>query len=488
MSNTQTTYIDLPGEHVATNRQQSKLKVILRNHRDIVLDINTGSGGKLTLQCNLQNGILLKDSKFDRKTSFYSKDNNRIINRGRALVFKDGESQHLHVSREFEGVLTVYKGKNIIMKIPVKHYDSTTFGNDPKEKPAPILIRMNKNGNVPIRDWTNRKQKSQAAINSMFESSSLVKEVRADKTITGWENYSRNSLMIPSVEVLTPNDIDSIPEVIWKHLGSGNKSILSADVDENGIISRNWIYNQIGASSAFTADNWKWLKETVRKKSKDGFRIVKINIKLSTVKSGQQRLYIYFSGYAKDYEYFKTGVRHLASNGHPAIMPFTAGIGTTNGLKQTIKSNIGSTFKNNALVYFILSSTISVAEWKTDQKADGYDLAGSITTNAIKAVLVSAATSLAVGLITMAVFAIAPAGAVVAIPAIVIGALYLVIGVFASFTVEFIDKEITNGKGFSSLLGAMFRNVGGWLKSMFKTLNENSYTYSDYNYDFCKAC
>lgn len=39
-----------------------------------------------------------------------------------------------------------------------------------------------------------------------------------------------------------------------------------------------------------------------------------------------------------------------------------------------------------------------------------------------------------------------------------------------------------------SLLGATFRNVGDWLKSMFKTLNENSYTYSDYNYDFCKAC
>ena len=214
-----------------------------------------------------------------------------------------------------------------------------------------------------------------------------------------------------------------------------------------------------------------------------------INVKLSQVKSGQQRLYVYFSGYAKDYDYFKTGVRHLASNGSPAIMPFTAGIGTAAGLKQNINKNIVSSFKNNALVYFILSSAISVAEWKADQKADGYDLAGAITTNVIKAVLVSAATSLAVGLITMAVFAsITTVGAIVTIPAIVIGALYLIIGVFASLAVEFIDKKLTNGEGFSSVLGAMYRNVGEWLKTTFKTLNESNYTYSDYNYDFCKAC
>lgn len=450
MSQTQTAYIDLPGEIPVTNRRSSNLEVVLRNHRDVILDINTGSGGKLKVQCSLSKGVLLRDKKFDRKTSFYSKTLNKIINRGEALSFIDGKKQIIYLSREFEGVLTIYKGKSIIMKIPVKHYDSTAFGSNPKEKPAPILVRMNKGGNVPIRDWSNRKQQSQAAINSMFKKSNLMKQIHIDKTITGWENYGKNSLMVPTVEILTPNDIDSVPVKIWKHLGAGNKSVLSADVDENGVISRNWIYNQIGASSAFTADNWKWLKETVRKKSKDGFRIVKINVKLSQVKSGQQRLYVYFSGYAKDYDYFKTGVRHLASNGSPAIMPFTAGIGTAAGLKQNINKNIVSSFKNNALVYFILSSAISVAEWKADQKADGYDLAGAITTNVIKAVLVSAATSLAVGLITMAVFAsITTVGAIVTIPAIVIGALYLIIGVFASLAVEFIDKKLTNGEGFS---------------------------------------
>ena len=92
-------------------------------------------------------------------------------------------------------------------------------------------------------------------------------------------------------------------------------------------------------------------------------------------------------------------------------------------------------------------------------------------------------------IVTSPVFAsITTVGAIVTIPAIVIGALYLIIGVFASLAVEFIDKKLTNGEGFSSVLGAMYRNVGEWLKTTFKTLNESNYTYSDYNYDFCKAC
>lgn len=486
MSNTQITYIDLPHEDVTTNRQKSKLQVKLRNHRDIIIDLNLGSGGKLTVKCNAQSGILLKDNKFDRKTTFYSKENDRLYNRGKALVFKDGELQHLYVSREFIGVLTIYKGKNIVMKIPVRNLDGTSFSNDPKEKPAPILIRIDKNSGVSTRDWSNSKERSHMYVNDMFENSNLVKEVRVDKTITGWENYGKNSLMIPTVEILTPNDMKSIPKNIWNHLGNGNKSILSAEVDKYGIISENWFYNQTGVAVSFTADNWKWLKETIKKKSDGGFNIVKVHFKLGEVKSGK-KLYAYFSGYTKSNNYFKTGVRQLSSN--PVVMPFTAGAGSVAGVKQAIKQNVVGTFKNNALVYFILSSAISLAEWKADQNADGYDLAGALITNVIKAIIISAVVSILAGTLVAVISAMVGMGSVVAIPAIVVGALYIGLSIIVGLAVEYYDKKLTNGEGISSFISIMLRSIGEWLQGIFKYLNKKTnYSYHGFKYDFCKAC
>lgn len=487
MSNTQTTYIDLPGENVVTNRQKSKLKVILRNHRDIILDIDTGSGGKLTAQCDSLEGILPKDSKFDRKTSFYSRDNERIINRGKALIFKDGNSQHLYVSREFEGVLTIYKGRKIVIRIPVKKFDNTSFSNDPLEKPAPILIRINKNSGLSIRDWSNGTDRSHAYISQIFDTSNLVKDIRADKSMTGWEDYGKGSLMIPTIEILTPNDIQNIPEDIWKYLGEGNKSVLSADVDQYGIITQNLLYNQIGASVAFTADNWKWLKETIKKKKKGGFEIVKVHFKRGTVKSGERRLYAYFSGYTKSNNYFKTGVRQLSSN--PVVMPFTSGAGSVSGIKQALKQNLSGTFKNNALVYFVLSSAISLAEWKADQSADGYDLAGALISNIIKAIIISAAVTILAGTLVAVIAAIVAGGSAVAIPAIVIGAIYVGLGILVGLAVECFEKKLTNGKGISSFMSVMLRNIGEWLKDTFKELNTKSnHSYEKFDYDFCRAC
>lgn len=109
-------------------------------------------------------------------------------------------------------------------------------------------------------------------VNEIFENSNLVKDIRADKTMTGWEKYGKDSLMIPTIEIFTPNDIKNIPKNIWNHLGKGNNTMLTADVDQYGIITQNWFYNQIGVSVAFTVDNWKWLKETMKKKKREDLK------------------------------------------------------------------------------------------------------------------------------------------------------------------------------------------------------------------------
>ena len=261
---------------------------------------------------------------------------------------------------------------------------------------------------------------------------------------------------------------------------------LTADVDQYGIITQNWFYNQIGVSVAFTVDNWKWLKETMKKKKKGGFEIVKVHFKLGEVNSGEKRLYAYFSGYTKSNNYFKTGVRQLSNN--PVVIPFTAGAGSVTGIKQSLKQNLSSTFKNSALVYFVLSSALSLAEWKADQNADGYDLAGALISNVIKALIISAAVTILAGTL-VAVISAMVAGSSVAIPAIVIGAIYIGLSILVGLAVEYFEKKLTNGKGISSFISIMLRNIGEWLKSTFRNLNKKSnHSYRDFNYDFCRAC
>ena len=170
-------------------------------------------------------------------------------------------------------------------------------------------------------------------------------------------------------------------------------------------------------------------------------------------------------------------------------MPFTSGAGSVSGIKQALKQNLSGTFKNNALVYFVLSSAISLAEWKADQSADGYDLAGALISNIVKAIIISAAVTILAGTLVAVIAAIVAGGSAVAIPAIVIGAIYVGLGILVGLAVEYFEKKLTNGKGISGFMSVMLRNIGEWLKNTFKELNTKSnHSYEKFDYDFCRAC
>lgn len=225
--------------------------------------------------------------------------------------------------------------------------------------------------------------------------------------------------------------------------------------------------------------------ETVKKKADGGFRVVKVHLKRGVLKSGQKRLYIYFSGYAKSYNYFNKGVKHLSTN--PVVMPLTAGASSLSGMKSAIKQNVAGSFKNTALVYFILSSAVSVAEWQADQEADGYDLAGAIIANIIKAVALSAAVTVLVSVLLGAIASVAALfSTTIVIPAIIIGTIFIVGGILVGAGIEYIEKVLTNGQGLGTILSSIFRNMNNWIKDAFTKLNNLNIDeiYGDYQYGF----
>jgi hypothetical protein len=85
--------INLPGEAVQCWRSSDRIKVILRKHRDVIFNINLGSGKTYTVESS--------------ESDFYNARDKKLVRPGanNKLTFKDGERFHLWVKRDFKGFL-----------------------------------------------------------------------------------------------------------------------------------------------------------------------------------------------------------------------------------------------------------------------------------------------------------------------------------------------------------------------------------------------
>jgi len=125
--------IDLPGEPVKC-AAETELTVLLRKHRDVVFDIKLHPGATYTVTTTHP----------DRPTGrFY--DTKQKVNVGKT-TFKDGEPCHIWIGRTFEGSLVLKQGEKVLGRYPVSKLDCTKgCTDDPKDKPAPMLIILHDN-------------------------------------------------------------------------------------------------------------------------------------------------------------------------------------------------------------------------------------------------------------------------------------------------------------------------------------------------------
>lgn len=424
-------YIDLLGESPRRSMWPGVDNVVvLRKHRDVVFDIDQGDGASYTLQAEKDRFWCTKRQLNVTKTTF-----------------NDGEKTHIWVGRHFRGDLLLKKGDTLVGRYRIGDFDHCVAGRcteDPKDKPAPVIIAMKKN--------------SSAAPASRADGPLAAGGVAATTYAKSTANVEHAVVRIVDVSMA------GAPDEVWARLQKGGEHTGLADIDPNHIATRNWLMGQATGALAFLQDNREWIHNSKGNTSR-GFRFVMA--KLHYVR-GKAR--IYFSGFAKGNPAFGPGGFGAQNE---KIIKIFGGAGQLSGSFKGMWAGAAAAFKENALVSFIFSSVTAYAEWQTDAKKDGYDFIAAVLVSAVKALLAGALVALAVAIATAVAFFVFGVGMAV----FAVGGIFLVGGLVANYSLDLADKKIgeyvlgKEGSTSSDIIAPWFRKAGHWVEQNWKALD-----------------
>lgn len=430
--------IDLPGESVQCwiGGNTDKLKVVLRKHRDVIFDIHLGNGKTYILEST--------------ESDFYNPRDKKLISFSRhdKVIFKDGERMHVWLSRDFRGALVLISDGRVIYKVEPDAWDTQKYSEDPKEKPAPIIITIGGNtatSATPKQVISYPPQSMPPKPTVSTPNTALTKEVAAHDL----------EFSCPVVCIMDGR-VEGMPTHIFEHFKKGGDHSGFSDIDPNHVATRNWIWGQGAGTGAYIKDNWEWLRASLDSKTSQGFKLVKA--KVHYVKG---KVRFYFSGYSNSNTVFGRGG---FGPSHDRIITIFAGAGKTKSAFAATMKGVAASFKENALVSFIFGTATAIAEWKDDINKDSYDLAAALFTTTIKTILGAALVTLAVA--GLVLFAMVSAG--VALPVIVIGIATIGFGFLVNYGIEATDKFIgrtvthdqSNTDGTAAIIAPLMRKFG----------------------------
>jgi hypothetical protein len=429
--------IDLPGETVQCwiGGGTDKLKVILRKHRDVIFDIHLGDGKTYTLEST--------------ESDFYNPRDKKLIYASRhgKVTFKDGERFHAWVSRNFRGTLILSLDGRVIYKVEPNAWDNHNYTDDPKEKPAPIIVAIGSDTTAPATP------KNESLLSLHKERDSAVsKPIMAVAKPTPVHASEHSCPVVCVVD----GRVEGMPAHIAEHFKKGGDHSGFSDIDPNHVATRNWIWGQIAGTGAYIKDNWEWLRASIDGRTSQGFKLVKAQVHYV-----RGKVRFYFSGYSNSNLIFGRGGFGPA---HDRIMTIFAGAGKTSSTFSAAAKGIAGTFKESALVSFIFGAATAIAEWKDDANKDGYDLAAALITTTIKAIIAAAATTVVVAAIVCFIMMLSGA----AVPVLLIGAITIFAGYLANYFIEAADKAagraITHDQsstdGTSAAIALWMRDAG----------------------------
>jgi hypothetical protein len=424
--------IDLPGETVQCWRSSDNVKVTLRKHRDVIFELNLGESRTYTVQATESDFYSARDKKL-----IYAKHNGNV-------TFKDGERLHLWVTRNFKGSLELKCGGVTLMKLSPNEVDQHRYDDAAKTKPAPIIVVL---GQSKPNDRALPATANHVPQHAAKLSTNAISTPTPHAAPTG-EDCS----LICVVE----RTLKGMPEQISKYFTQGGAKSGLVEIDPNEIATRNWIWGQVAGASAYALDNWEWLRASLDSKTHDGFKLVKAKIHLVRGKA-----VLYFSGYSRFNQVFGPGGFNPSN---PRVMNIFSGAGSLSSSALAMSKNVANSFRGNALISLIFSSYTAYAEWREDVKKDGYDLAAALIVAVLKAVL----SAILVGVFVALICTFLLAGALTAIPIIVVGALTVGLGVIVNYGVDKADKVLgklttndpKNGDGMAASLAPLLRDAG----------------------------
>jgi hypothetical protein len=227
--------------------------------------------------------------------------------RTQRATFEDGERFHIWVSRGFKTVLTLTSNGKRIASYPVGMMDARGYSDDPYEKPAPIIISLEKNslaGTAPIAPVG---QKLGDLVNIL--QTDPIADFKSDIAKRAAKAADEQVAMI--VEIKDTNS-SSVPNAALAFFGNGGEETA---IDANNIVTQNWILNQVAGTVAFAHQNKDWLREFGMKETVRLTRVVH--------KSGP-KYYLVFTGNHK-LRAFLSGNRYGLN--HAKVMQLTGGAG-----------------------------------------------------------------------------------------------------------------------------------------------------------------
>jgi hypothetical protein len=456
---TQQVCIDLPGEDVRCVVHKPKLEIMLRKHRDVILDIHLFKGMAYTVEA-------------DRSDFYNARDKKIVLHAKKQVVsFKDGERLHLWVGRNFKGGLIVKANHKVIGRYEPAALDQTRYDAEPTTKPAPMVIVL-KNDEAPAPTSTSAGAGGTCKANDLAGIDQwTLHPVPTAFGVDALTMYSRNRPATPVAEqhptvAVVDGDVKGMPQALKDYFAAGGGKSGMADIDSNEVMTRNWLLGQLAGVAAYAGDNWNWLRHSINRQADGAFRLV--GAKVAYVRG---KVRIYFTGYSAKNPVFGPGGH---GPGNAKILQIYAGIGKAGSAFKSTAMAVGGTFKGNALVSFVFGSATSWAEWQADSQKDGYDLAAALVTSLVKAVVAAVLTVAAVVVALAALMIIFK----VAVAAIFVGGLTLVAGWAAGYSIEALDKQAgkawlgqNNSDGTAAGIAPWLRNAGKWLGESWDHLN-----------------
>jgi hypothetical protein len=456
---TQQVCIDLPGEDVKCVVHKPKLEILLRKHRDVILDIQLFKGMGYTVEADT--------------SDFYNARDKKIVLHAKKQVvsFKDGERLHLWVGRSFKGSLIVKANHKVIGRYEPAALDQTRYDAEPTTKPAPMVVVLRNDAAhapAPASTLPAGACKPDDPVGIAHWTLHPVPKAFGVDALT---MYSRNRPVTPVAEqhptvAVIEGDAKEMPQKVKDYFAAGGGKSGLTDVDPNEVMTRNWLLGQLAGAAAYAGDNWNWLRHSINKQADGAFKLV--SAKVAYVRG---KVRIYFTGYSAKNPVFGPGGH---GPGNTKILQIYAGIGKAGSAFKSTVMAVGGTFKGNALVSFIFGSAASWAEWQSDSQKDGYDFAAAMVTSLVKAVVAAALTAvLVVAILFLLMIALE-----VATAAILVGLLTLGIGWAVGYGIESLDKQAGkawkgpgNGDGTAAGIAPWLRSAGKWLGESWDHLN-----------------
>lgn len=309
--------IDLPGQPIQCwSGDAEKITVILRKPRDVVFDIKLCNGKIYTVRSDV--------------SEIYDVKSKKLIHPREIVSFNDGEILHLQVGRNFKGKILLYEGVRKIGEYEISSFDSDVYSTDPKFKPAPISI-------VIKNDFIFKKNDS---FNVMQLDETLTPPVLS-------KQEAESFIQVVEIDILAKDIPHEIAEFFKR--GGEKEVFLSA-----GVVTRNWIMNQIVAQSAYVNDNFDWVKELWRDK---------ITLKSIDHKNAGRKFYAILTGSTRARRVINAA-RYSTIN--TKVLAFSFGAKEANGLRHSNWAAAKGNFQGGGLASMLFTITLDIAEWCAD--------------------------------------------------------------------------------------------------------------------------